>query len=356
MSDVTAARKAQTDNRKNLIQAARGETLASPPFWMMRQAGRYLPEYREVRAKAKSFLDFCYTPELAIEATLQPVRRFGMDAAILFSDILVVPDALGQTVGFQEGEGPVLEPLKGGGDVRKLSAGRLLEHLEPVYAAIRGVREALDPETTLIGFAGAPWTIATYMIEGRGSKDHAQARLWSYAQRADMDQLIDLLVEAVAQHLVAQLEAGADIVQIFDSWAGVLPDSLLEKLSIEPTARIVRKVREKHPDALIIGFPRGIGDRYPAYQAATGVDVIGLDTTVSVDHLGRALQAKGPVQGNLDPVALLAGGQALKDEATHILDTLGHGPFIFNLGHGILKETPIPHVEALAEVIRGWRA
>ena len=341
---------------KKILAVARGETLASPPVWLMRQAGRYLPEYREVRAKAKNFLDFCYTPKLAIEATLQPVTRFGMDAAILFSDILVVPDALGQTVRFLEGEGPVLDALQGDEDLAKLNTGRLIEHLKPVYTALKGVRERLDPDRTLIGFAGAPWTVATYMIEGRGSKDHALARLWAYQHPERMARLMDLLVEAISTHLVGQLDAGADIVQIFDSWAGVLPDSLLWSLSIEPTARIVKRVREKKPDALIIGFPRAIGDRYPLYQKETGVDVLGLDTSLSVKGLGHELQKTGPVQGNLDPIALLAGGDALKREVEIILEALGRGPFIFNLGHGILKETPIPHVEQLVEMIRAWRA
>ena len=340
---------------KALIRAARGETVSPVPFWLMRQAGRYLPEYRKVRSKATSFLDFCYTPELAIEATLQPVRRFGMDAAILFSDILVVPDALGQEVDFREGEGPVLEPIAGAADLGRLNADRLLEYLAPVYEAIKSVRQELDSKMALIGFAGAPWTVATYMIEGSGSRDHALSRQWAYTEPALMDQLIELLVEAISRHLVAQLEAGADIVQIFDSWAGVLPNSLLDRLCIKPTAHIVQRIRAQKPDALIIGFPRGIGDRYPAYQRETGVDVVGLDTAVSIATTGRALQKSGVVQGNLDPIALLAGGEALMRETTSILETLGHGSFIFNLGHGILKDTPIKHVETLAATIRSWR-
>ncbi len=354
MTAMATNRKSAGQARK-VLAVARGETLESPPVWLMRQAGRYLPEYREVRSKAKNFLDFCYTPELAIEATLQPVTRFGMDAAILFSDILVIPDALGQTVRFMEGEGPVLEALGSDADLAGLSTGRLVEHLQPVYTALRGVRERLDEERTLIGFTGAPWTIATYMIEGRGSKEHALARLWAFEHPERMAQLMDLLVEAISTHLVGQLDAGADIVQIFDSWAGVLPDSLLWSLSIEPTARIVKRVRSQRPEALIIGFPRAIGDRYPLYQRETGVDVIGLDTSLSVKGLGRELQKAGPVQGNLDPIALLAGGDALKREVDTILENLGHGPLIFNLGHGIIKETPIPHVEQLVEMIRGWR-
>ena len=352
---MPSAGQANSSEATKLVAAAKGETLTSPPIWLMRQAGRYLPEYRDVRSRSKNFLDFCYSPELAIEATLQPVTRFGMDAAILFSDILVIPDALGQTVQFQQGEGPVLHALRGDDDLARLNMDRLSEHLQPVYTALGGVREKLDPTRALIGFAGAPWTIATYMIEGRGSRDHALSRLWAYQHPERMDRLIDLLVEAVSRHLVAQLEAGADIVQIFDSWAGVLPDSLLEKLCIEPTARIVGRVREARPDALIIGFPRGIGDRYPAYQEATGVNVVGLDTSVSVRGLGKALQVNGPVQGNLDPIALLAGGDALEREVMAILEVLGHGPFIFNLGHGILKETPIPHVTRLVEIVRAWR-
>ena len=353
---IVSPDQAGSKEAKKILAVARGETLASPPIWLMRQAGRYLPEYREVRAKAKDFLDFCYTPELAIEATLQPVTRFGMDAAILFSDILVIPDALGQRVRFLEGEGPVLDALQGEADLAKLNSDRLIDHLQPVYAALKGVRERLDPNRTLIGFAGAPWTVATYMIEGRGSKDHALARLWAYEHPVRMARLMDLLIEAISTHLIGQLDAGADIVQIFDSWAGVLPDSLLWSLSIEPTARIVTRVREQKPDALIIGFPRAIGDRYPLYQRETGVDVVGLDTSLSISGLGRELQKIGPVQGNLDPIALLAGGDALKREVETILEALGRGPFIFNLGHGILKETPIPHVEQLVEMIRAWRA
>lgn len=326
-----------------------------PPVWLMRQAGRYLAEYRKIRAEVGSFLDLCYSPEHATEVTLQPIRRFGFDAAILFSDILVVPHGLGQEVRFVEGEGPKLPPIRCGSDMSGLSLTAMQSAsgpLEPVYEAVSRIREALPAETALIGFAGAPWTVAAYMVEGRTSRDFHAIKSWALADPDGFGALMDLLVEATAEHLSRQVSAGADAVQIFDSHAGVLPDGAFEKWIIEPTARIVAALRDKHPNFPIIGFPRGAGLRYPEYAAKTGVTAVGLDSVVPVVWARDALQSQMPVQGNLDPVYLLAGGSKMLAAADRILDALGDGPLIFNLGHGVIKETPPDHVIALIEHIR----
>ncbi len=326
-----------------------------PPIWLMRQAGRYLAEYRKIRAEVGSFLDLCYSPEHATEVTLQPIRRFGFDAAILFSDILVVPHGLGQEVRFVEGEGPKLSPIRSGSDMSGLSLTAMQSAsgpLEPVYEAVGRIREALPAETALIGFAGAPWTVAAYMVEGGTSRDFHAIKSWALTDPDGFGALMDLLVEATAEHLSRQVNAGADAVQIFDSHAGVLPDGAFEKWIIEPTARIVAALRDKHPNFPIIGFPRGAGLRYPDYAAKTGVTAVGLDSVVPVAWARDALQSQLPVQGNLDPVYLLAGGAKMLTAADRILDALGGGPFIFNLGHGVIKETPPDHVTALIEHIR----
>jgi uroporphyrinogen decarboxylase len=338
---------------KPLIKVLESETMEVPPVWLMRQAGRYLPEYRELRARARDFLDFCYTPELAVEATLQPVRRFAMDGAIIFSDILVVPDALGQRVGFVEGKGPVLEALKDIGAVRRLSLQALPERLAPVYAAIEGVKGELPPATALIGFCGAPWTLATYMIEGGSSRDFARTKAWAYGDPDGFHVLIDLLVEALTMYLIAQVRAGAEALQIFDSWAGVLPATAFWEWSIKPIKAVVERVKASCPDIPIIGFPRGAGILYEPFVRETGVDAVSIDTAVPCDWAARALQTTVTVQGNLDPMMLVTGGKALEDATTAICARLHRGPFVFNLGHGVLPQTPPDNVQRLVDCIRG---
>jgi uroporphyrinogen decarboxylase len=320
----------------------------------MRQAGRYLPEYKETRRKAGSFLDLCYTTDLAAEVTLQPIRRFGFDAAILFSDILVVPHALGREVRFEEGRGPLLEPI-GVGDIEKLSFAGFHDHLRPVYETVGRVRDGLPEETTLLGFCGAPWTVATYMIAGHGTPDQMSARLFGYRHAEAMDRLLETLAEVSAEYLVRQIEAGADAVQIFDSWAGVLDEQCFDRFCVRPVADIVARVRRRFPDTPIIGFPRGAAAFYGSYREKTGVTALGLDWTVPMS-VAAGLQREGPVQGNLDPLRLVAGGGALSEGIDVILSRLGAGPLIFNLGHGITPETPIAHVEALVERLRETKA
>jgi uroporphyrinogen decarboxylase len=320
----------------------------------MRQAGRYLPEYKAIREKAGSFLDLCYTPELAAEVTLQPVRRFGFDAAILFSDILVVPHALGRGLCFEEGRGPILEPLAAD-DIGKLSSVGFHDRLQPVYETVGLVRESLPGKTALIGFCGAPWTVATYMIAGHGTPDQAPARLFGYRHPDAMDRLLGVLAEVSAEYLVRQIEAGADVVQIFDSWAGVLDEECFERYCVHPVARTVALVRQRFPDIPIIGFPRGAAEFYRFYREKTGVTALGLDWTVPAS-MAAELQGEGPVQGNLDPMRLVAGGDALAEGIDTILDGLGAGPLIFNLGHGITPETPIAHVEALVRRLKEAKA
>jgi uroporphyrinogen decarboxylase len=318
----------------------------------MRQAGRYLPEYREVRKQAPDFLSFCYTPELAIEVTLQPIRRFGFDASIIFSDILVVPDALGQRIRFVEGEGPRLDPIETPDGLSALSSSLDLDKLAPVYEALRGARRALPAKTSLIGFCGAPWTLATYMIAGQGTPDQAPARMFAYRHEPAFAGLINTLVEACIQHLNAQIEAGAEIVQIFDSWAGPLPLEEFGKWGIEPVRRIVAGVKARHPLVPVIGFPRAIAGSIAPYVAQTGVDAISLDTAARLAEARAVLEPSMVTQGNLDPLALLAGGEALDRAVDGILGATEGTAHIFNLGHGILPPTPIAHVERMLERIR----
>nr|WP_236025286.1 uroporphyrinogen decarboxylase [Arenibaculum pallidiluteum] len=339
---------------KLFLRALSGETCERPPFWLMRQAGRYLPEYRATRAQAGSFLDLCYNPELAVEVTLQPLRRYGMDAAILFSDILVVPHALGQKLDYLEGEGPKLDPVRSAGELNRLSGAHLRERLAPVYETVRRLSSAIPETTALIGFAGSPWTVAAYMVEGGGSKEFAQVKSWAYRDPAGFGALIDLVVDATAEHLGAQIEAGAEAVQLFDSWAGVLPAPEFRRWVIEPTRRIVARLKERHPGVPVIGFPRQAGVLYADYAVEAGVDALGLDTAVPVDWAALALQTKLPVQGNLDPLMLVAGGEALASAAREILTKLSGGPFVFNLGHGVVQHTPPEHVGQLAALIRAW--
>ena len=338
---------------KPFIDVLSGQRQAVPPMWMMRQAGRYLPEYREVRAKAGGFLDLCFNPELAAEVTLQPIRRFGFDAAIIFSDILVIPYALGRSVRFEVGEGPRLEPLDDPAKVATLAAHADFDKLTPVFEALKIVRGALDPKVALIGFCGAPWTVATYMVAGHGTPDQAPARMMAYRHPEAFSKIIDVLVENSIQYLLAQLEAGANALQIFDTWAGVLPPVEFARWSTEPTRRIVEGVRAKVPDAKIIGFPRGAGAQLPGYVEATGVNAVSIDWTAEPAFIRERVQSRVAVQGNLDPLVLITGGAALDRAVDNVLANFAQGRFIFNLGHGIQPETPIAHVEQMLKRVRG---
>jgi uroporphyrinogen decarboxylase len=321
-------------------------------MWLMRQAGRYLPEYRALREKAGSFLDLCFNPELAAEVTLQPIRRFGFDAAILFSDILVVPHALGQQVSFAVGEGPRLAPVISRDGLKTIADKIDLEALRSVFETIRIVRVKLPREVTLLGFCGAPWTVATYMVAGCGTPDQAPARLFAYRDPEVFAQLIDILIEASVDYLAGQLEAGVDAVQLFDTWAGVLGPDEFARWCIAPAKRIVAGLRQRVPNAKIIGFPRGAGTLLRTYVESVDVDAVGLDWMIDRGFARDAIQRHCPVQGNLDPLALLAGGAALDRGVDAILESFGNGPLIFNLGHGILPETPIAHVERMIARVR----
>ena len=341
---------------RKMMEVLDGKTHAVPPVWIMRQAGRYLPEYRETRKRAGSFLDLCYTPEFAIEVTMQPIRRFGFDASILFSDILVIPDAMGRSVRFEEGRGPILDPISAE-EANRFIAGNsdwevLAGKLRPVLEAVSGIRAALPDETTLLGFCGAPWTVATYMIAGHSTSDQAPARLFAHQHGKIFGEMLDVLAERSADYLVKQLEAGADAVQIFDSWAGVLDPDSFEQYCVGPVKRMVDSVRARVSDARIIGFPKGAAMNYRGYAEKTGVTAIGLDWTVPLEF-ARELQAGIPVQGNLDPTRLVAGGRALDEGVDKVCEALGQGPHVFNLGHGITPDTPVAHVEQLLNRIRG---
>lgn len=337
---------------KPLLATVLGERQARPPIWIMRQAGRYLPEYREVRAKAGGFLELCYTPELAAEVTLQPLRRFELDAAILFSDILVIPDALGQEVRFEAGEGPVLDPLDAAG-IARLGKEDVLARLAPVLETLRRVKAGLEPQKTLIGFCGSPWTVATYMLGGRGSPDQARARLFALREPAAFARLLDLLVEASVDYLVAQFAAGADVVQLFESWALNLDERAFAERVIAPNRRIVEGVRQRVPGAPIIGFPRGAAGMLPRYASETGVNVLGLDYATPRQFVAENLPPGLGVQGNLDPLRVVAGGAQMEAEARAVIAGFADRPHIFNLGHGIVPETPIAHVARLIELVRG---
>jgi uroporphyrinogen decarboxylase len=337
-----------TGQPKRLLCALAGEVLETPPWWLMRQAGRYLPEYRLLRSRAESFVDFCLTPALAAEATMQPIRRFGMDAAILFADILLLPKALGQQLDFGD-DGPKLEPVERSGLARLGLSG--LSSLEPVYETVRLTRAGLAAETALIGFAGSPWTVATYMAEGGISRDFRRTKSWAYGDPGTFGGLIDLLVEGTIAYLSGQAEAGVDAVQLFDSWAGVLPEAEFGRWVIEPTRRVVTGVKRRFPDLPVIGFPRGAGLLYERYAAETGITAIVLDTIVPLPFARDRLQGRIAVQGNLDPIALLVGGAALDRAVADIRTTLAAGPFVFNLGHGVLPQTPPEHVAALARLL-----
>ena len=343
------------ETNKLLLDTLNGLPTERPPIWLMRQAGRYLPEYREVRKNAGTFLDLCYTPDLAAEVTLQPIRRYGFDASIIFSDILVIPDALGQPVSFKEGVGPVLDEIKSVSELTSLDENRFVEHLNPVYEALRTVRAKLPDEITLIGFAGAPWTVATYMVEGGTSRDFAKTKSWAFSAPGEFGQLIDILVSSITKHLINQVKAGAEVLQIFDSWAGMLPETAFDQWCVSPIARIVSGVKEELPDVPVIVFPRLAGHRYLKLAEIDGVSAVSLDQTVSLDWVEKNLQKKVAVQGNLDPIYLLAGGEAMRVEAERILNSLSSGPFIFNLGHGVLPPTPLENVSELCQIVTGWR-
>jgi uroporphyrinogen decarboxylase len=338
---------------KSLLLVLDGKRQAVPPIWMMRQAGRYLPEYRAVREKAGGFLDLCFNPELASDVTLQPVRRFGFDAAILFSDILVVPLALGRKLWFVEGEGPRLEPLA---DAKALMAVRReadVKVLSPVYETVQRVKRELPAKTALIGFCGAPWTVATYMVAGQGTPDQAPAKSLAAGEPRAFQYLIDALVDASVEYLGNQLKAGADVVQIFDTWAGSLGPDDFERWCVQPTKRLVAELRAQCPGAAIIGFPRGAGGSIPRYVDETGVDAVSLESGIDRAFARDEIQSRVPVQGNVDPQVLLAGGDPLDREVDAVMDAFAGGPFIFNLGHGILPATPIAHVERMIERVRG---
>ena len=337
---------------KPFLKALKRQKVDHIPFWFMRQAGRYLPEYRDLREKAGGFLDMAYNPDFATEVTLQPIRRFGMDAAIIFSDILVIPHALGQDLSFVHGEGPKLGPY----NFNKLGYDNFDSILNPVYQALEKTKKSLSNEgfknTALIGFAGAPWTVATYMIEGGSSRDFLKIKTMAYKNPEEFSKLINLLIEATSKYLINQIKAGAEAIQIFDSWASALDHTQFFKWVIEPNAAIVKKIRIAFPEIPIIGFPRAVGPNYIPFANITGVDAIGIDPQIDPAWAAKNIQPKITVQGNLDPLCLLAGGKILEDTARNILQTLGNGPFIFNLGHGIHKDTPPEHVEFLVKIIR----
>ena len=340
------------ESKGRLVEALSGKTVDPPPIWLMRQAGRYLPEYREVRAKAGSFLDLCLNPALAAEVTLQPLRRFDLDAAIVFSDILMVPYALGQKVEFVEGEGPKLEPVRDAKDLARLDRAVAEGRFAPVYETLARIVPELPDGVPVIGFCGAPWTVATYMIEGGGSKDQTEARLWAYRDPSAFQSLIDLLVETSIAYLLGQVKAGARVLQIFDSWAGSLPNDEFARWCSYPTRAIVAGVKAVYADIPIIGFPRGCGASAERYAQETKVDAISCDTSMSLAYMCERLQSRLPVQGNLDPLLLVTGGVHLERRAREILDLLRGGPFVFNLGHGIVPETPPEHVARLVELVK----
>jgi uroporphyrinogen decarboxylase len=337
---------------KKLLRVLQGEAIWPPPVWLMRQAGRYLPEYREIRRQAGSFLDLCYNPDLATEVTLQPIRRFGFDGAILFSDILVIPHALGQDVRFAEGEGPRLEPVASLHDLDRLTDALPLERLAPVFETLSRLKTALPSETTLLGFCGAPWTVASYMIAGKGTPDQAPARVLTYRDPAFMTALIDRLVEASTTYLAAQVEAGAEPVQIFESFGGALPPALFGPLSLDPIGRIVRGLKERRPEAKVIVFVRGGGPNLARLVDARIADAIALDWSMDLTAALPMIPRHVATQGNLDPLALMAGGAALDRSVEAVLAAARGRPHIFNLGHGILPETPITHVERMVARVR----
>jgi uroporphyrinogen decarboxylase len=337
---------------KKFLDVLAGQAVSPPPVWMMRQAGRHLPEYLETRARARDFLDFCYTPSLASEATLQPIRRYGMDGAILFADILLILDAMGLGVRFEKGEGPLVEAISSASDLARVKPQAAADKLSPVYETVARVKASLPKETALIGFAGSPWTVTLYAVEGRGKTDKSTAWRWAHGRPDDLAAAMDLVSEATAQYLVRQVEAGADALMLFDSWAEGLPDNIFEEVIIAPTKKLVARVRELGVTVPIIGFPRGAGVMLPAYVAQTGVTGVSLDTAASPVFINRELPATFPVQGHLDPLLLIEGGGRLDARVDQLLDAYRGRPHIFNLGHGVRPETPIANVERVINRIR----
>ncbi len=350
-SPVEPAPKPST--QLTLVSVLEGQSVWPPPMWLMRQAGRYLPEYREVRASVGGFLELCYTPKLAAEVTLQPIRRYGFDAAILFSDILVVPDALGQGVRFVEGEGPRLDRIECASELARLNPGATSAKFSRVYETVQRLRQDLPRETALIGFCGAPWTVATYMVGGQGSSDQAAARELAYRDPEMFAALIDTVTDASIDYLDGQVRAGADALQIFDSWAGNLPDGEFDTWVVAPTRRIVAELKRRHPDTPIIGFPRGAGTNAARYVKATGVEGLGCDTAMPLQQMRELANREGvAVQGNLDPLLLAAGGPKLDARVRETLAVMRGAPYIFNLGHGIVPHTPPENVARLVELVR----
>lgn len=337
---------------KPLLDCLNGQAQAVPPIWLMRQAGRYLPEYRAIRSEVPDFLSLCFTPELASEVTLQPITRYAMDGAILFSDILVIPHALGQTVTFVPGKGPVLNALTHESDIPVFDADRLTERIGAVYQTVSEVKKRLPAGCTLIGFCGGPWTVATYMVEGGSSRDFQKTKTWAFREPESFARLIEVICTASVDYLGGQIEAGADVVKIFDSWAGVLPPRDFDRWVTAPTTRIVQELRARYPNIPIIGFPRGAGAQYPSYLAATGMQGVAIDSGVLPEWAAERLQPSAAVQGNLDPIHLLAGGDGMEREIGRIRGALGQGRFIFNLGHGVVPQTPPEHVAALVAAVR----
>jgi len=336
------------------LRALNGEVLSVPPVWMMRQAGRYLPEYRETRAKAGDFLSLCYNPELACEVTLQPIRRYGFDAAILFADILLLPQALGADLWFETGEGPRLSTITSGDDLARLKpADAIHDHLAPVYQTAGLIATSLPKETAFMGFAGAPWTVATYMIAGRGTPDQAPAHALMQNDPATFDALIDLLTQATSAYLSKQIEAGAEVVKLFDSWAGSLKGEAFDKYAVEPTRKIIATLKAAHPDVPVIAFPREAGPKFEGFARATGADCVALDTAVDAGWAAKTVQCDSCVQGNLDPKLLVQGGDALATEARRVAEAFSHGPHIFNLGHGITPDANPENVNVMLKAVRG---
>ncbi len=337
---------------KPMLKVLGGEKLSPPPVWLMRQAGRYLPEYRELRGKAKDFLDFCYTPSLATEVTLQPIRRYGFDGAILFADILLILDALGLGVRFEPGEGPIVEQISSVADLERVTIRAAADRLSPVYETVSRVRSALPAETTLIGFAGSPWTVALYAIEGRGGTDKKTAKLWAHQRPQDLVRVLDRLADASVDYLKAQVDAGADVLMLFDSWAEGLPDDIFREIIIRPTRRLVDGLRAAGVKVPIIGFPRGCAAMLAEYHRETGVTAVGLDTAASPAYVNAALPSGVPVQGHLDPLLLIAGGERMDARVRSIREAYSDRPHIFNLGHGITPDVPPENVARLLSVLR----
>jgi len=336
------------------LKVLSGTPTSPVPIWMMRQAGRHLPEYLELRAQAKDFLDFCYSPSMAAEATLQPIRRYDMDAAILFADILLILDAIGLDVRFEKGVGPIVETVNDVSDLNRVPMEKAVQRLSPVYETVDRVRSKLSEDKALIGFCGAPWTVALYAIEGRGGTDKSTARSWAYTNANLLGKLLDLLIEASAQYLSEQVKAGADALMIFESWAEGLPSDLFQSLVVEPNARLVRRLRDMGITVPIIGFPRGAATMLEAFTSQVAVNGVGLDTAINPSHVHQAVPTSMAVQGHLDPLLLIAGGDKMEARVNELLQAYSGRPHIFNLGHGVRPETPISHVERVVELVRSW--